>query len=191
MISLYLAGPDVFLPDAAAIGLRKKALCAAYGFQGLFPLDNEIAAVAGGLPVDRIIYQMNMRMIAQADAAICNLTPFRGPSADAGTVFEVGALVGLGKPVFAYSNDPDDYASRVRGGWPRGESLPTGALHDADGLVIEDFGQSDNLMIAWGVVEAGGLPVLRHRPRGSPFTDLEGFDACLRLAAERLRPISS
>ena len=33
------------------------------------------------------------------DSGICNLTPFRGAGADAGTVFELGMLVGLGKKV--------------------------------------------------------------------------------------------
>jgi nucleoside 2-deoxyribosyltransferase len=36
---LYLAGPDIFMPDAKAIGDRKKALCARHGFEGLYPLD--------------------------------------------------------------------------------------------------------------------------------------------------------
>ena len=34
--SLYLAGPDVFHPDAAGLGRAKQALCAAYGFRGLY-----------------------------------------------------------------------------------------------------------------------------------------------------------
>ena len=32
-----------------------------------------------------------------ADAIIANLTPFRGPSADAGTVYELGYMAGRGK----------------------------------------------------------------------------------------------
>ena len=31
-MKIYLAGPDVFLPNAIAIGRRKKELCAQYGF---------------------------------------------------------------------------------------------------------------------------------------------------------------
>ena len=38
---VYLAGFDVFLPDAAAQGERLKALAARHGFDGLFPLDNQ------------------------------------------------------------------------------------------------------------------------------------------------------
>ena len=35
---LYLAGPDVFRADAVAHGEALKALCARYGFEGLYPL---------------------------------------------------------------------------------------------------------------------------------------------------------
>ena len=85
---IYLAGPEVFLPDADDIGLRKKALCEKYGFVGLFPLDNEIANLPADGRLDQAIYAANLVLMKEADIGICNLTPFRGISADAGTVFE-------------------------------------------------------------------------------------------------------
>ena len=50
MMRVYLAGPDVFLPNAAAIGAAKVALARRYGFEGLFPLDNALdpATIAPG-----------------------------------------------------------------------------------------------------------------------------------------------
>ena len=51
----------------------------------------------------------------EADAIIANLTPFRGPGADAGTVYELGYMAGRGKFCLGYSNDPAPYADRVRG----------------------------------------------------------------------------
>ncbi|HJW77212.1 MAG TPA: nucleoside 2-deoxyribosyltransferase, partial [Beijerinckiaceae bacterium] len=36
---LYLAGPEVFLPEAIEIGRIKKDLCARYGIEGLYPFD--------------------------------------------------------------------------------------------------------------------------------------------------------
>jgi nucleoside 2-deoxyribosyltransferase len=36
---IYLAGPEVFLPDALAVGAHKVAVCAEFGLQGVFPLD--------------------------------------------------------------------------------------------------------------------------------------------------------
>ncbi len=32
--SVYLAGPDVFLPDSVAVGRRKQAICRAQGLEG-------------------------------------------------------------------------------------------------------------------------------------------------------------
>ncbi|MBV9560335.1 MAG: nucleoside 2-deoxyribosyltransferase, partial [Bradyrhizobium sp.] len=42
-MKIYLAGPDVFLPDAIEIGRRKVEICARHGLTGLYPLDNAIA----------------------------------------------------------------------------------------------------------------------------------------------------
>ena len=112
MLSIYLAGPEVFLPDAVEIGRQKQQLCARYGFNGLYPLDNEITPKAGER-LDELIYQANKALMQRADFGICNLSPFRGPGADAGTVFELGLMTGMGKRVFAYTNDASDYAQRV------------------------------------------------------------------------------
>src|SRR4051812_9394558 len=114
MLKVYLAGPEVFLPDAIELGARKKRLCSSYGFEGLFPLDNEIAQEFSAERIDRLIYRANERMIRHADFGICNLTPFRGVSADPGTVFEVGMLAGLGKRIFAYTNVAQDYVDRAK-----------------------------------------------------------------------------
>jgi len=89
-MKVYLAGPDVFLPDAIAVGQRKRELCSQYGFEGLFPSDNDVNAAAPGERRDALIYRANEGMIRRADLGIFNLTPFRGPNADAGTVFELG-----------------------------------------------------------------------------------------------------
>src|SRR5438034_1187755 len=112
-MKVYLAGPEVFLPNAIAIGLSKKEICSKYGFQGQYPFDNELSPDQSGTRLDRLIYRANAAMICQVDFGVINLTPFRGPSADVGTVFEMGMLIGLGKPVFAYSNSSKDYLSRL------------------------------------------------------------------------------
>ena len=46
---VYLAGPEVFLPDGAAVGDAKRALCAAAGLVGVFPLDAEAGLGEGAL----------------------------------------------------------------------------------------------------------------------------------------------
>ena len=45
-MKIYLAGPDVFLPDAVEIGRRKAAICARHGLTGLYPLDNAVDLAA-------------------------------------------------------------------------------------------------------------------------------------------------
>src|ERR1700681_2818422 len=100
-MKIYLAGPDVFLPDAIEIGRRKSAICARYGLTGLYPLDNAVDLTAPRASLN--IFKGNEAMMEAADAIIANLTPFRGPTADAGTVYELGYMAGRGKRRLGYS----------------------------------------------------------------------------------------
>lgn len=139
--AVYLAGPDVFYPDARERGDFLKTLCVHYGFVGLFPLDNEIAHGAP-LSMARAIRDANMELIRKADAVIANLEPFRGFEPDSGTVFEVGYAVALGKRVIGYAPDVRTMKDRLCAHL----SLPPDAVCDPDGLAIEEFGLSHNLM---------------------------------------------
>jgi nucleoside 2-deoxyribosyltransferase len=182
---VYLAGPDVFLPDAVSIGRRKKELCAHYGFEGLYPFDNEISGDHLGTRVDLLIYRANVAMIHEADFGIFNLTPFRGSSADAGTVFELGMFAALAKPVFGYTSDAEDLLSRVKqsGSVTRD---PMGQWRDWMGMSVENFHNADNLMIEAVFLEQGH-PIIRHATAADArFTDLMGFELCLREAAKDL-----
>jgi nucleoside 2-deoxyribosyltransferase len=180
-LTVYLAGPDVFLPDAVALGARKKQLCARYGFEGLYPLDDTAASGAGGEPPDRLIYRACVALLRRADFGILHLTPFRGPSADVGTVCELGMLIGLGKQVFGYTNVATDLLERVQ----RADIVTrAGPLwRDSDGLTVEDFGNADNLMIDQALAEQGHALVRVAVPPAERFRDLTGFEACLRHAA--------
>lgn len=179
MRSIYLAGPEVFLPDAAAVGQEKKRLCETHGFLGLFPLDAELSLAQGD--ASRAIFDANAAMIRRCDAIIANLTPFRGASADAGTVFEIGMAFGLGKPIFAYTNVSENYAVRVLGG--RRPAAGAQGLVAEDGLGVEDFGLFDNLMIAQAIRAQGRDVVAQEAAPESRYTDLAGFELCLRQAA--------
>ncbi len=135
-MKIYLAGPDVFLPDAIDIGRRKVAICASYGLTGLYPLDNEVDRSAGEVP--RNIFKGCEAMMDAADAIIANLTPFRGPGADPGTTYELGYMAARGKLCLGYCNDPTIYVDRVR---QFTDVHPQdGRLIDAEGLTVEDFG---------------------------------------------------
>jgi nucleoside 2-deoxyribosyltransferase len=179
---VYLAGPDVFLSEAVEVGQGKSAICARHGLVGLFPLDNTINLTSPSASLD--IFRGNEAMMDDADAIIANLTPFRGPGADAGTVYELGYMAGRGKLCLGYSNDPSVYADRAR----RFSAVRSedGRLVDAEGLTVEDFGLPDNLMMIHAL-ELHGCPLVV--PREVPvdvWHDLAAFEACVRLAAERL-----
>ncbi|SMF60212.1 Nucleoside 2-deoxyribosyltransferase [Tistlia consotensis] len=187
MIRIYLAGPEVFLPDAAGIGAAKKELCRRHGLEGLFPLDNDLGDAGPG-PFDLAarIFDLNRALIRSADVLIANMTPFRGPSMDVGTAFEVGFADALGRPVYGYANVEAPFLERVAGALPDGARRDESGRHrDAHGMEIEDFGLFENLMI--------GVPVCRHGPRvfsgsvphAALYTDLAAFEACLRHVAER------
>jgi nucleoside 2-deoxyribosyltransferase len=180
-MKIYLAGPDVFLPDAMEIGRRKVELCTRHGLTGLYPLDNAIDLAATDASLQ--IFRGNEAMMQSADAIIANLTPFRGPGADAGTVYELGYMAGHGKLCLGYSNDPSTYANRL--GEFTDVTARDGILTDAQGLVVEDFGLSDNLMMIHALDLHGcALVTPRQRP-ADIWRDLTAFETCLRLAAER------
>jgi len=186
--TVYLAGPDVFLPDAVALGQRKKQLCARYGFEGLYPLDDTISAHSGELPVDRLIYRACVALLQRADFGIVHLTPFRGPSADVGTVCELGMLIGLGKQVFGYTNAATDLLERVQRHDIVTRDGPT--WHASDGMTVEDFGNADNLMIDAALAEQGHEIVRIAARPADRFHDLTGFETCLRHAADYFGTIS-
>jgi nucleoside 2-deoxyribosyltransferase len=187
-MKIYLAGPDVFLPDAVEIGRRKAAICARHGVSGLYPLDNVVDLAAAGASL--AIFKGNEAMMQRADAIIANLTPFRGPSADAGTVYELGYMAGRGKLCFAYSNDPEIYAERVARSF---EVTRSGAGHliDGDGLMVEDFGLPDNLMMIHTLDLHGARLVTPRRRPSDIWHDLTSFEACVALAADRAAGNSS
>ena len=126
---------------------------------------------------------MNVEMIARADFGIINLTPFHGPSADVGTVFELGMFVGLGKPVFGYTNDGRDLIERQRERGPLTHDETVPGWRDADSMLLEDFGNADNLMIDASLA-ALGAPLIRHITKpATRYNDLTGFELCLKQAA--------
>jgi len=155
-MKIYLAGPEVFLPDPISKGAALKAICTKYGAEGLFPMDNELGDEEHGSVAEAAyIRAANMKLITACDAIVANMTPFRGPSMDVGTAYEVGAGAALGKVVVGYTSDRTSFVVKVSKAFEvkRGED---GLLRDADGMAVEEFGKGeealvDNLMIACGV----------------------------------------
>lgn len=181
-MKIYLAGPDVFLPDALDIGRRKKELCAKYGLIGLYPLDSAVDRRAGEVSLN--IFKNCEAMMDEACAIIANLTPFRGPGADGGTAYELGYMAARDKLCLGYSNDPAVYADRVRN---FGEvTFRDGLLVDANGLTVEDSGLSDNLMMIHALDLHGRALVTPQQVPADPWHDLAAFESCVRLAVERV-----
>ncbi|NMJ41685.1 nucleoside 2-deoxyribosyltransferase [Roseomonas sp. JC162] len=180
---VYLAGPEVFLPDALDVAAAKKRVCAAHGLEGVFPLDPPPMLPPGDRPYWMRIYLGNEGHIRSCDGLIANLTPFRGPSADAGTVFELGFMRALGRPVMGYSNVATDFLGRTRGFLGATATRRTdGGWEDADAMGLEDFGLGDNLMIDGGIAAAGGAFEREDAP-GDRWRDLAAFERCVvRLA---------
>lgn len=144
MKKVYIAGFDVFYPDAAARGAKMKMICAENGMIGLYPLDNEADSAEE-------IFRGNCALIDQADIVIANMNPFRGAEPDSGTAFEVGYACAKGKKIVLYLDDTRDMRAKL------GET-------DEAGFAVEDFGLPVNLMLACAatVVKGDFAAAVRH-----------------------------
>lgn len=140
-MKIYLAGPDVFRPDAAVFAANARRLMEERGHIALLPLDNEETTAEG-------IFRANLGLVSECDALIANLNPFRGDEPDSGTSFEVGCAIALGKRVVGYVADARPMAVKLCEKYgialPDDESRPL----DPHGNVIENFGLPLNLMLA-------------------------------------------
>ncbi|NEI68840.1 nucleoside 2-deoxyribosyltransferase [Rhizobium lusitanum] len=183
----YLAGPEVFLPNAREILDRKIALTRSYGFTPVSPGDLSVPETETRRQRGLAISAINEKLMSSADLIIANLTPFRGVAADVGTAFELGFMCARGCPAFAFSNCTENHFERVRGLYGGEVHLgPDGRHRGPDGLALENFDMADNLMLDGGIAARGGVIVTRKVSADQLFTDLTAFEECLGLAAEKL-----
>ena len=107
--------------------------------------------------------------MCRVDGAIFNLDPFRrGTEMDAGTAFEVGYCRALGLPISGWTIDARPYPIKVRDFMkdayqlhlqetaPNTSGATSGALRDADGMLVHSEGMVQNLMIEMAIEAAGG-----------------------------------
>jgi nucleoside 2-deoxyribosyltransferase len=179
LLSCYGAGPDIFFPDAREIYRRKVEICAKRGIRLRVPIDNEVKIAGPEAAVQ--IYRANRAMMSECDLCIANLSPFRGPSADDGTSFEVGFFDALGRPVFAYSNASGSLMDRTR----------AFQVNNPDAFDIEDFGLAANLMLPLAVLDRGGLPMFTPEGGNLPHDDLSVFERLVDAVAERCAPLAT
>jgi nucleoside 2-deoxyribosyltransferase len=194
LMRVYLAGPEVFLPDGgAALGAAKREICAAHGLVGVLPVEEgggtALPDLGAGDPKWLRIYRGNEELIRGSAALIANLTPFRGASADPGTVFELGFMRGLGRPVLGYTHAADRFGSRTLAGLGPGarRRRDDGSWEDPDGMGVEEFGLHDNLMLEGAIRASGGAFVVGAVPLERRWRDLSAFARCVEAAAALLR----
>jgi len=160
-MKIYLAGPEVFLPDPFAKGASLKLLCQQHSAEGLFPMDNELGDdERGSIAEAAYIRTANMNLIKSCDAIIANMEPFRGPSMDVGTAYEMGVGAALGKIVVGYTSDRTSFVEKVTKA-VKVERAQDGQLRDEGGMAVEEFGDGevklvDNLMISCGIEKLCG-----------------------------------
>jgi nucleoside 2-deoxyribosyltransferase len=175
---VYLAGPDVFLPDSADVGRRKQAICRAHGLEGHYP--GEEVDLAGLEPPEqaRALFESCVAMMDRCVAGLANVTPFRGISADVGTAFEMGYLFGRGCPVWGYTSHAADYAVRVGGD----------VADDGDDgeVLVEAFGLADNLMLEGPMLQRERTIVRVPESGPGAAVAFDAFEVVVRLAAVEL-----
>ena len=167
MKRIYLAGPEVFYPDPLSRIAYMKSILSDLGLEGLFPIDGQLNLQnMESREIAETIYLANVDLLRSADGVLASMTPFRGPSMDVGTGWEMGFAAATRIPVIGYwtSQDvlrargitwPEDklvkktYADRVADAWAPITNL-NGRKVDLDGWLVEDFGLPDNLMVVCG-----------------------------------------
>ena len=165
--ALYLAGPEVFLPDAVEVVDEQRRICRELGLVPISPLDKGDGAGEQTLSRQDRIFAGNIALIEAADAIVANIAPFRGPDPDAGTAFEVGYAHARGKPIYLWTDDTATSAERVERTHGPLRTRDDGMLADRDGVMVEHFGGPANLMLV------------------SPATVVLGsFEACIRRVAD-------
>src|SRR5208337_5007653 len=175
MIRIYLAGPDVFLPDPLKVAQEKKDICLKYGFEGIFPLDNQLNFK--GLSKQQIgllISKSNEDLIKTCQIIVANITPFRGPSLDVGTAFEIGYGRALGLSIYAYSNVAENFITRNRKYF---NLIFPKTDRDVNNMSFENFDMIDNLMIDGAM---SGKIIITSVPENEKYTNLVGFEECIK-----------
>lgn len=185
---VYLAGPEVFLVDCAAVIAAKRDLALAYGFQPNGIAEEELDPAGLSLfEFGHRISLANEKAMRASDLIIANLTPFRGISADIGTAFELGFMCALGRAAYGYTNTARPYFERLKDDYYHGAiaKAADGATRGPDGMMVEDHGMADNLMLDGGIETLGGILVRRDVEPDRIWSDLSAFEDCLGAAAVR------
>jgi nucleoside 2-deoxyribosyltransferase len=161
----------VFYPDASQYFQEMKRILRECNLEGCAPLDNQLGleTATPGRDLAHAIYNADEALMRHVQGAIFNLDPFRrGTEMDPGTAFEVGYCRALGLPLVGWTIDARPYPIKVRDFMkeayqldlsetaPNSAGATSGALRDADGILVHSEGLYQNLMIEMAIDAAGG-----------------------------------
>ncbi len=175
-LRLYLAGPEVFLPNGIENAEKQRKLCEKYGFIPMHPMDNNLDLGKLDMEAAMKIYMADIDQLRKSDILVANCNGFRGVCMDDGTAYELGFGNALGKPSYGYIKELTSLVARTVRDYSchllEGESL----FRDREGyLITDDFGTLINLMMQCGMLHKQGRLI-------------EGdFEACLVALREDLR----
>jgi nucleoside 2-deoxyribosyltransferase len=155
MKKIYLAGPEVFLPNSVQLFRNLKKLCKDFGFEAFSAFDGEVTKEIGLKRAEKIFLE-NCKLIDKVDLVIANCNRFRGAVLDDGTSFEIGYAFAKKKKIFGFINKIKTLPQIVE------ETVPTlkhssGYRIDTHGFLLnEDFGNTINLMLEFSINSSGG-----------------------------------
>jgi nucleoside 2-deoxyribosyltransferase len=177
-MKIYLAGPQVFLPDPGPIFKQKKVLCESFGFEGVSPFDSETDyGFRPNIECGLSFSESNEELMKKCDCIIADLTPFRGISLDPGTAFEIGYMRARGKPCYGYSNTKRNFFGRCYLHYK--DKVQASVDVDDHGMKFENFDMVDNLMIHGAIIRSNGCTFICDAPENELYTSLTAFEKVL------------
>lgn len=154
---IYLAGPEVFLPDANDLFQRRIEYAASKGFLAKSPFDaGPHPAGITGTELARRIFQANYQLIDESEIIIANCNVFRGALADDGTAWEIGYGAAKGKIIFGFIDQKIPLPEIVEKHIPTMQHSSGYRIDPQGYLVNETFGNSVNLMLEYSIEQSGG-----------------------------------
>lgn len=167
--SVYIAGPDVFRPDAKAFYENATKMCHELQLRPLVPFDLTLTE-------PQAIFEHNCKLLRACHGVVANVNQFRGSEPDSGTCWEMGFAKALDKPVVGYLSDGSEvwdkaysyFAMREQAGMLYNFSPPVDPHPDyvfPDSMTAETWGYPVNLMLQSGakkIVEGNLREALLH-----------------------------
>lgn len=156
-MKIYLAGPEVFLPDAIDVLAYHRKICKEFGWEGLSPMDSVLEkGNRKGMELAREIFRGNAKLIQDCDIVVANCNSFRGATVDDGTAWEIGYASALGKTIYGYISEYIPLVDAVCKKIPT-QAHSSGYAIDEDGYLLnEDFGNAINLMLEFSIQDSEG-----------------------------------